>query len=228
MNNQYITELFTAAGGEFLLSADELHSKLDSIHGFVFDWDGVFNTGGKAGQQTSGFTEADAMGINLLRFGYWLKHDELPFTAIITGEHNPAAEQLAEREHFTALYLKTPNKTIALRHINEQFELQSAELSYCFDDVLDLPIAEVCGLRCLVRRAANPLFIDYVTKHNLCDYITANDGAKNAVREYSELLLGLSGQYRQAVSERCAFSDNYQRYLDSRNAIITEIYAPEA
>ncbi|MFM7428619.1 MAG: phosphatase, partial [Flammeovirgaceae bacterium] len=89
-----IQTLFEKAGSIFCTPAVSILQKLQSVKAFVFDWDGVFNDGTKHNQQGSGFTEPDAMGTNMLRFSYWLKNQQLPITAIITGEENEAAHYL--------------------------------------------------------------------------------------------------------------------------------------
>ncbi len=56
------------------------------------------------------------------------------------------------------------------------------------------------------------------------DYVTGHEGGGHAVREAAELLLGLSGLYGKAVSERAAFSDAYGRYLVERQAQTVKLY----
>lgn len=221
-----ITEIFVQGGGEFVVAPQELQQKLTTIKAFIFDWDGVFNDGSKTGESGSSFNEADSMGTNLARFGYWLQHNSsLPFTAIITGEQNPSAIKLAEREHFNAIYFKTRNKTEALKHLQHHFNIEPKQIAYCFDDVLDLPIAEVCGVRFLISRNGSPLFADYAKQNQLCDYISGQAGGANAVREICELVLGLNGQFSAAVKKRCEFGETYQQYLAQRNAQETEKFS---
>ena len=63
-------------GAEFVISAEEIAQKFSQIKAFVFDWDGVFNTGEKNGGGSSSFNEIDSMGTNLLRFSYYLKNKQ--------------------------------------------------------------------------------------------------------------------------------------------------------
>ncbi len=62
-----ILEKFTAAGGSFVTPVEELIQKLDECRAVVFDWDGVFNAGRKGQASSSGFSEVDSMGTNMLR-----------------------------------------------------------------------------------------------------------------------------------------------------------------
>jgi len=179
-----LVKLFTEMGGEFVsppaLIADKLKNE---IKAYLFDWDGVFNGGVKGGQTGSLFAEPDAMGINLLRFGYWMDYQELPFTALITGADNKVALELAQREHFHSIYSRFFHKELALEHLEKEYGIMPAQVAYCFDDVLDLPLAKKCGLRFMVRRPASPMFRQFVIHHALCDYITAFSGENNALRE---------------------------------------------
>ncbi|MFN8690845.1 MAG: phosphatase, partial [Cyclobacteriaceae bacterium] len=66
---------------------------------------------------------------------------------IITGEENPAARELALREHFDVIYFKSSRKAIAFDHFCGRFGVKPTETVYTFDDVLDIPVAQLAGLR---------------------------------------------------------------------------------
>jgi 3-deoxy-D-manno-octulosonate 8-phosphate phosphatase (KDO 8-P phosphatase) len=223
MHSDSIAEIFSGpCGGVFATPVAEIAGRLQTVDTFLFDWDGVFNNGFKQGESGSSFSEIDSMGTNLLRFGYWLLHKRLPFFGIITGERNPAAVALTEREHFNAVYFKTRNKLAALDHLQQQFNIAPQQIAYGFDDVLDLSLAAQCGLRFLVARKASPLFNQYAKDRQLCDYITGQSGDTHAVREICELLLGLMGQYEQVVELRSVFDTKYKAYLDIRDSGVTK------
>lgn len=189
---------------------------------YLFDWDGVFNNGVKTEQGGSPFSEVDAMGTNMLRFGHWLKNEKLPTVGIITGEDNPSALYLAEREHFHSVYFKSKNKLIAFDHFLKANQLQPHEVAFVFDDVLDLGVAEKCGLRILVRHRAAPMFLNYSIKNEIVDYITANDD--HGVRETCELILSTMDVYDQAIHYRSHFHENYKNYLTIRQSVETKSY----
>src|ERR1043165_362016 len=100
--------------GKFLTDSKVFLQKLKKIKAFLYDWDGVFNNGHKTESGSSSFSEIDSMGTNLLRFSHFLKEDELPLTAIMTGEYNKATVAFSKREHFHALYTGIKNKKDAL------------------------------------------------------------------------------------------------------------------
>jgi len=192
------------------------------VKAYLFDWDGVFNNGVKTEQGGSPFSEVDAMGTNMLRFGHWLKNEKLPTVGIITGEDNPSALYLAEREHFHSVYFKSKNKLIAFDHFLKANQLQPREVAFVFDDVLDLGVAEKCGVRILVKHNAAPLFQSYSIKNEIVDYITANDD--HAVREACELILSSLAVYDQAIRYRGHFHEKYESYLDIRQRVETKSY----
>ena len=221
----YIAEQFK---GKFIVTPEELRERFLKIKAFVFDWDGVFNNGEKNENATSLFNEVDAMGTNLLRFNYFQRTGRLPITAIISGENNSAAFMLARREHFEGIYYGIKYKAIALQHLCMTHNLKPEEVAFVFDDVLDLSMAEKCGLRMMVNRACNPLLVDLAIEHNMVDYVTAADGNAHAVRESAELLLGISGRYKETILARMNFTDEYLLYLQTRNYLQTVCYTAQA
>jgi 3-deoxy-D-manno-octulosonate 8-phosphate phosphatase (KDO 8-P phosphatase) len=225
MQDHEIQSLFTKVGGQFCIPAVDIQRKLENIKAFIFDWDGVFNDGSKRDQTGSGFTEPDAMGTNMLRFSYWLKNKSLPITAIITGEENESALFLGKREHFTSLYFKASNKLKSFDHFLNANRLQAKEVAFIFDDVLDLAVASQCGLRIAAYREANPLFNQHIAINQLADYMTGSAGGKNAVREGCELLIGLHGNYDEAITHRMNFSETYQKYLSQRQQVETTVFS---
>jgi 3-deoxy-D-manno-octulosonate 8-phosphate phosphatase (KDO 8-P phosphatase) len=88
-------------------------------------------------------------------------------------------------------------------------------------------MAAASGLRLMVRRDASPMFADYVERHGLCDYVTAQSSGCNAVREVCELLLGLMDIYDDVVGSRVASDDKYDTYLGKRQSVLTRCYTRE-
>jgi len=211
-------------GAEFVTPADEIVQKFSAIKAFVFDWDGVFNSGEKSGGGSSTFNEIDSMGTNLLRFSYYLKHKQLPHTALISGEKNESALFFAQREHFSASYFKIANKKWALDHLCSIYNLKPHEICYFFDDVLDLSIAKEAGLRILISRKATTLFTNYAKQHKLVDYITANPSGNFAVREACEMLMGITNMFDDVITRRINYDEVYQQYIMARNLPPTHFY----
>ena len=220
MNNT--EHIFTELGGIFCRPFAEIEAKLAKIKAFIFDWDGVFNEGTKSAQGGSPFSEVDAMGTNMLRFGYFLHHNHIPKVAILTGEENPAAAFLGNRECFHGIYFKSTDKRIAFEHFLSTHNLHPEEVAFVFDDVLDLAVAERCGLRFMVRHNGSPLLSHYVIDKDIADYLTGNE--THAVREVCELVLGIFGQYQDAIFHRSHFDETYQKYLAARNEVKSQTW----
>lgn len=222
-----LIEKFGAAGGRFIVSADELQQKIAQCNAVVFDWDGVFNTGSKGSSAQSGFSEPDSMGTNMLRYGLWRRLGRLPFTAIISGADNDSAIAFARREHLTAVYTGMHDKKQVIEHICDEHALQPDRIACVFDDINDLPMAGACGLRFRVRRDASPLFAELADDGGYCDYVTGAESSGYAVREVCELVLGLMGTYAEVVESRVARDDDYERYFAARQSVVTDRYSQQ-
>lgn len=220
-----LVEIFTAVGGKFVTSVEDLTQKLDDCRAVVFDWDGVFNSGRKGSNVSSGFSEADSMGTNMLRYGLWRRLKQLPYTAIISGENNESAIAFAKREHLTAVYTGIRRKQQVIGHICNEHALQPEQIACVFDDINDLPMAEICGFRCRVNREASPLFSAFVDRQEFCDYVTGANSDGFAVREACELILGLMDVYADVVESRVASDADYESYFRARQATKTDVIA---
>lgn len=219
-----VERLYESIGGNFLTPQTDIASKLKGIKAFVFDWDGVFNNGLKQANGSSSFNEIDSMGTNLLRFSYFLLHQTLPLTAIISGEKNDTAFFFSNREHFHSSYFKIADKRIGINHFCEQHKLKTSEIAYFFDDVLDLPLAEAVGLRVCIQRKASTAFTEFVKSEGLADYITGAESGDYAVREACEMLMLSSGNFSTVLKERMQYSSHYRDYIQQRNATPTQFF----
>jgi len=222
--NLHADQIIEFYKGTFLTDPSLIREKFFNAKAYVFDWDGVFNDGYKNENGSSFFSEIDSMGTNLLRFNYYLRMKQLPVVAIVSGEKNPAAFKFASREHFDAVYYKMSDKGQAFEHLCNKYSLYSSEVVWVFDDVPDLIFARKAGLRIMVSRAADPLFPTFVKRHQLADYITFFHGGHHAVRELTDLLMGLSGASDETITNRFEFSPVYRKYLGLRNQPETVFY----
>lgn len=218
-----LTARFESRGGLFLKKPDALAARLAGVRALVFDWDGVFNAGEKALGTTSGFAEADSMGVNMLRYGLWRRDGCLPRVAIITGEPNASAQFFAEREHFDALYQRVKDKRVALSDFCDRCDLAPKQVACLFDDINDIGMASQCGVRILIRRDASDLMREYLCRSAICDYVTASESGNFAVREASELMLALSCLFDEIIESRVAFDEQYQAYLAARQAVELDV-----
>lgn len=210
--------------GTFITNPSIIQYKLKNIKVFLFDWDGVFNDGRKDIDGHSGFSEIDAMGTNMMRFSYYLLHQQLPLSVILTGEHNKLAMSFAQRENFDTVYYKTSHKRIALEHLCAHYKIAAEEILFVFDDVLDFFVAKQAGVRCMIGRTVHTLLNQFAINNNLVDYVTKYDGGNCAMREISELIMSLQNNFNEAIENRMEFSEVYKNYLQLKKNIATEFF----
>jgi len=218
--------LFESHGGQYLTPANLFRGKLKNIKALLFDWDGVFNSGAK-GEIPSNFNEVDSMGINMLRFGYYMLLGKIPYTAIVTGETNQTAFKWAKRERLDNVFFQVKNKVDLLSRLKTIHQIEPDQILFVFDDVLDLSLAKEVGARFLVNRKANPLFNAYCIKHQLFDYLTYSTGNEHALREISEVVLDGIGKFEATINERISFDGIYSDFLKEKMAIETNYLQSE-
>jgi 3-deoxy-D-manno-octulosonate 8-phosphate phosphatase (KDO 8-P phosphatase) len=214
-----VIKIFSENGAEIISNKEVFINNFKTTKGIILDWDGVFTDGIKGENEQSNFSEIDAMGLNLLRFALWNRDKEMPQIFIITGMNNPTAIHMAKREGFTAVYQGVKDKSKAIEHIYFNYKIKADELICFFDDVLDIAMAKDCGLKFLVNRKSNPLFIEYVKNKTHCDYITGALSGSNPIREVCEFLIGINGIYEIILDERITFSPIYSSYWNQRKSL---------
>ncbi|MBK8227997.1 MAG: phosphatase [Flavobacteriales bacterium] len=197
----------------------ELLRRLARTKAVLFDWDGVFNDGFKDAEGGSPFSEVGSMGVNLLRFALWLRNGSLPKAAVITGQHNPYAERFAQRERLHGVYMGFTNKPEAFDAFLAKHGLESDEVAFFFDDVLDLPVAARCGLRVMIGSPVTAWLAEQAMKRGEVDVVTANSGGANGLREATDSIIALLGNGAEVIQHRTAYSGTYQRYLSERQAV---------
>ena len=202
-------------------------NKFNTIQALLFDWDGVFHDGYKNSKGESSFSEADSMGMNLIRLAYYLKDGKIPYTAIVTGENNLTAFHLANREHFNAVFYKIKDKAIIKSHLETTENINASETLFVFDDVLDLSFAREVGIRFMVTRNASSILKEWAINQDLVDYATSNDGGNHAVREICEFVINELGLFDTTINTRIEYGTTYQTYLNLRQSILTNYYTIE-
>jgi 3-deoxy-D-manno-octulosonate 8-phosphate phosphatase (KDO 8-P phosphatase) len=206
--------------GEFAGGAEAFSQKMLQVKALVFDWDGVFNRGEKTGSSHSGFSEADSMGINMLRFAMWLHMGKtMPVCAIISGAGNEMAKYYAQREHFHAVMTGVKQKGEALMQLQEQYGFCKDETAFFFDDIIDLPAALLSGLRVYFPHQGTPLTNKYVREHHLFDYMPGCGAGDLGLREVCEIMIHSLGRFEEVIGLRMRFDGLYQEYLLKRNEV---------
>jgi 3-deoxy-D-manno-octulosonate 8-phosphate phosphatase (KDO 8-P phosphatase) len=208
--------------------AKDLTERLSRIKAVVFDWDGVFNDGFKDLDGGSPFSEVGSMGVNLLRFALWLKNaEQLPYAAVITGQHNAHAEKFTQREKLHGLYMGFTNKPEAFDAFLTEHGLREEEVAFVFDDVLDLPVAARCGVRVMLAGKATSCLAEKVIARKEVDALVSLGGGENGLRVATDVLIELSGMGDEVIDHRVRYSDVYQRYLGQRQAVLPRVVRKE-
>lgn len=226
MSGEALYKAFEQSGGRFFCPPDVFLKKMAGIRALIWDWDGVFNSGEKTGDQGSPFSEVDSMGTNLLRFALWKKNGELPFSAIITGARNASARYFAEREHLQAVFIDYKNKSEALEVLTSEHGIRPEEVAFFYDDVLDLPLAKTTGLRFQISDVSKVLFNAEVEARNWVDYRTAMPGGKGGLREACELAMAATGiSFSDILRHRLEWTEDYAAYWTRRQAAETLVFS---
>ena len=208
-------------GGQLHCPEGVLEERIRHIRLLLFDWDGVFNNGHKITGNSSSFSEVDSMGSNLLRYGLYKLHQEMPRAYILSGASNPVAKDFAERERFHGALLNFKDKNAAIDRILEEEQLDIHEVAFFFDDILDLGVAARAGFRVFLGGDHSPSLQQFVRNNELADYSTARPGGHNGLREACDFMLEAVGVYQQVVTDRLGFTQDYQGYWTARQSITT-------
>ena len=210
-----------AFAGSFFSDEVQIAEKLQNIKLWLFDWDGVFHPGTKQANGESSFSEVDAMGLNLLRFATYLHQGQMPHFVIVTGVNNPTGAYFAQREHFDGIFMGAKDKRVVLDYICQKHDLTPDQIAFCFDDVLDINVAERVGARFLIDHGAHPITVDFMRERNCYDYSTAFAGGFGGLREISELCITLLGNADEVLAHRTDFTPTYEKYWAERQSIVT-------
>ncbi len=224
MELAHIEDSFIDIGGQFFTSGFDIRERLPQIKAIIFDWDGLFNDGFKSSTNITGHSEIDATGIDLLRFGFHLAFGKMIKTAVITGSKNMGAHEFAKKENFDNLYCESRDKAIAFQHFSDTHHIKPSEVICLFSDIADVPVARQAGISLAVGRSCNPIFMEYLIKDKIADYISSCHGHENVVREFTELLLGLLNKHFEAMDERASYGEKYVTYRNAKSVINTAIH----
>jgi len=173
------------------ISEEELLKVAKNIKLIILDVDGVLTDGGiildNEGNEFKSFHVRDGHGIKMLmRTGI--------IVAMITGRHSTVVERRARELGITEVYQKCHDKRIAFRHLIEKYSVDSKEIAYIGDDIVDLPLLKKSGFSIAVADAAEEA-------KNAAMMITKNKGGKGAVREVCDFLLKAKGLWEGIVDE---------------------------
>ncbi|MFT5806213.1 MAG: 3-deoxy-D-manno-octulosonate 8-phosphate phosphatase (KDO 8-P phosphatase) [Moritella dasanensis] len=166
----------------------EILTKAKTLKLLICDIDGVFSDGrvymGNDGEELKAFHTRDGFGVkSLLNAGIEV--------AVITGRQSTIVANRMQGLGVQHIYQGQDNKVIAFNMLLEKLNLSPEHVGYIGDDVIDLPVMNLCGLSVAVADA-HPL----VKKG--ADFSTSIRGGFGAVRELADLILLAKGILDQA------------------------------
>ena len=154
-------------------------AQAEQIKLVICDVDGVLSDGliymGNNGEELKTFNVRDGYGIRcLLTSGVEV--------AIITGRSSTIVADRANTLGIRHVYQGQSDKLIVYQQLIETLKLQSHQVAYIGDDLIDWPVMEKTGLSVAVADA-HPLLLQRA------HYITQVAGGRGAVRELCDLIL---------------------------------------
>ena len=155
----------------------------------AFDVDGVMTDGSvtydENGVEYKTFNVKDGHGlVRMGRSGF--------ITAIITARNNGTVKHRAENLNITELYQGQRYKLPALEEIMAKYNLTYENVSYMGDDLPDVCILEKVGLACCPADAVKEV-------QEICNFKSAINGGRGAVRELCDFILDAQGIEKQYI-----------------------------
>jgi 3-deoxy-D-manno-octulosonate 8-phosphate phosphatase (KDO 8-P phosphatase) len=167
-----------------------LQDKARRIKLLLLDVDGILTDGGiyldNRGVETKRFDVRDGQGMTLLqRAGIQV--------GIITGRSSEVVRHRARELGVEIVYQGVGDKAAAYEDIKSATGLEDNQIAYMGDDIGDLPVLRRAGFSITVRES-------WVAKPQV-DYVTRATGGHGAVREVADLLLHVTGAWKNLVRE---------------------------
>lgn len=187
-----MSQAIITAGSD--INTSELMSKVidkaKKVKMLICDVDGVMTDGslffGDDGQEYKAFNSLDGHGMKMLQqSGVQI--------AIITGRCSQVVTHRMNNLSISIVYQGQLDKLQTFEQLLTEHKIDSQQIAYIGDDVVDLPVMTRVGLAVAVQNAH-----DLVKQKS--DLITRNPGGHGAVREVCELLMQAQGTYEKMMA----------------------------
>ncbi|HMP91175.1 MAG TPA: HAD hydrolase family protein [Kiritimatiellia bacterium] len=113
-------------------------------------------------------------------------------TAFLTGRRSEVVKRRAEELKIDALRDGVTHKKSAMRELLKELDVQSMQVCYAGDDLVDLPVLNEVGFPVTVADAVDEV-------KNAAVWISKNSGGRGAVRELIEYILKAKGLWAEIV-----------------------------
>jgi len=168
---------------------NEITEKARKVRLLLLDVDGVLTDGriiyDSEGRELKFFNVQDGLGVRLLEIS-GIK------TVLVTTRPSEVLERRAKDMKIDRVYDGVLHKTMILDEIVDAYGVESEEICYVGDDLVDLGIMRRVGFPVAVRNACREV-------KEAASYITEKKGGEGAVREVSELIMKAKGTWDGAL-----------------------------
>jgi 3-deoxy-D-manno-octulosonate 8-phosphate phosphatase (KDO 8-P phosphatase) len=168
----------------------ELVEKAKKIKLLILDVDGVLTDGkiiyDSKGRDLKNFCVHDGLGVWLL------KKAGIP-TVILTAKSSKTIKLRAQDMQIEEIFEDVERKGGILDRILRKYKVNTEEICFVGDDLVDLSIMKRIGLPIAVKNACKEI-------KDISFYITEAEGGKGAVREVCEIILKAKGKWEELVS----------------------------
>jgi len=165
--------------------------KAKKVRMLILDVDGVLTDGGllysDKGGESKLFNVKDGLGIKLLI-------QEGIKVVIISGRKSKAVDYRAKDIGIQEVFQGARDKVVVFEKILKKNKINSEEVSFIGDDLIDLPLLSRVGFAIGVSDG-----VDEVKK--AVDYVTKLPGGKGAVREVCELILKSQEKWEKCLEQ---------------------------
>jgi 3-deoxy-D-manno-octulosonate 8-phosphate phosphatase (KDO 8-P phosphatase) len=158
-------------------------AKASTIRLVVFDVDGVLTDGslylGDGGEEYKAFYSRDGLGMDILqKTGVQI--------GIITGRTSQVVQYRMQSLGIKQIMQGVTDKLPAFMQMCQELALETTQVAYVGDDLIDIPVLKCAGLAIAVADA-HPSIFPYV------HWRTEANGGRGAAREVCELIMRAQG-----------------------------------
>lgn len=154
-------------------------NNLQNIKLVLFDVDGVMTDGSiyitENGESIKKFNVKDGLAIELLRC-----HGI--YTGVVSGKASSALSLRCKSLGFDFVVTGCKNKLPKVIEICNSLNITLGEMSFCGDDVLDIPVMKPCGIS-FAPANSHQLVLE------TADHVLSCRGGEGAVREIADIIL---------------------------------------
>jgi 3-deoxy-D-manno-octulosonate 8-phosphate phosphatase (KDO 8-P phosphatase) len=165
-------------------------AKARKVKLLLLDVDGVLTDGrivyDSGGRDMKFFDVHDGLGV------YMLKKAGIP-TILITAKGSRAIRPRAKDMRVDAVFADIYPKSSVLEKILKKYRINTDEVCFVGDDLVDLCLMKRVGFSVAVFNAAPEI-------KGVSHYVTFKEGGRGAVREVAELILKAQGKWQASVA----------------------------